>query len=87
MEVVTRAGNVLRIESDWDAAVNGGRLCEYGRFDPLYDPRDRITSPLLRRKDRLEPVSWDEALQSVADRVGAAQGRGDRGADLQQRHQ
>jgi formate dehydrogenase major subunit len=75
MEVVTRAGNVLRIKSDWDAEVNGGRLCEYGRFDPLYDPRDRITSPLLRRKGRLEPVSWDEALQSVADRVGAAQGQ------------
>jgi predicted molibdopterin-dependent oxidoreductase YjgC len=72
MEIVTRGGNVLKIKSDWDAEVSGGRLCEYGRFDPLYDVRKRITSPMLRLRGKLEPVSWDEALQAVTDRVGKA---------------
>ena len=35
LEVFTRGGNVLRLEGDWDAAVNGGRLCQRGRFEPL----------------------------------------------------
>jgi formate dehydrogenase major subunit len=69
-EVVTRAGNVLRIQGDWDAEVSGGRLCKNGRFDPLDDVRQRVTSPLLRRGAKLQPASWDEALQAVADRVG-----------------
>ena len=69
-EIITRGGNVLRIDGDWDAKVNSGRLCQYGRFDPLYDERERVTRPQLRRGGKLEPVSWDEALQAVADRVG-----------------
>ncbi len=72
MEIVSRSGNVVKINSDWDAEVNGGRLCEYGRFDPLYDVRPRITSPMLRLRGKLEPVSWDEALQAVAENVGKA---------------
>ncbi len=69
-EIITRGGNVLRIQGDWDAKVSGGRLCQYGRFDPLYDERERVTRPLLRREAKLEPVSWDVALQAVADRLG-----------------
>lgn len=72
MEIVSRSGNIVKINSDWDAEVNGGRLCEYGRFDPLYDERKRITSPMLRLRGKLEPVSWDEALQVVAEYVGKA---------------
>ncbi len=70
LEVFTRGGRVVRIEGDWDAAGNGGRLCQRGRFDPLYDERQRITRPLLRRNGNLEPVSWDDALQCIAGRIG-----------------
>ncbi|MFZ0931906.1 MAG: molybdopterin-dependent oxidoreductase [Syntrophobacteraceae bacterium] len=73
--IITRGGNVLRIDGDWDAKVSGGRLCRYGRFDVLYDERGRVTRPLLRREGKLEPVSWDEALQAVADRVGRVDAR------------
>ena len=37
--------------------------------------RKRITSPMLRLGGKLEPVSWDEALQAVAERVGKASAR------------
>ncbi len=72
MEIKTRSGNVINIMSDWDAEVSAGRLCEYGRFEPLYDSRERVTSPLLRQGGKLQPVSWDDALKAVADKVGSA---------------
>ena len=71
-EIKTRSGNVISIMSDWNAEVSAGRLCEYGRFEPLYDKRERVTSPLLRQGGKLQPVSWDEALKAVADKVGGA---------------
>ena len=67
MEVVTRAENVLRVEGDWDAPVNGGLLCEAGRFDPLYDERERVTKPMVRKNGKAEAVDWDTALQAAAE--------------------
>ncbi len=75
MEVVTRGENVLRIEGDWDSPVSAGLLCQKGRFDPLYDERKRIAQPLIRKGGKLKPASWDEALQAVAKRIGATEGR------------
>lgn len=68
ISIVTRSGNIVRIEGDWDAPVNAGLLCRSGRFLPLYEEeRKRITQPLLRRKDVVGPAGWDEALQIVAN--------------------
>ena len=72
IEILTRGGNVMRLTGDWDAEVNAGRLCKNGRFDPLYDERKRVTNPMIRKSGKLQPVSWDEALQAVADRIGSA---------------
>ncbi len=69
IDIVTRAGHVLRIDSDWEAAVNGGMLCRRGRFDPLDEQRQRITTPLIRRKGKLQPASWSEAVQAAAKRI------------------
>jgi len=69
MEIVTRGGNVLRIEGDWDAPVNAGLLCQAGRFDPLFDQRKRITKPMLRENGKLNTVDWDKALQAVARKM------------------
>jgi formate dehydrogenase major subunit len=66
MDIVTRGGNVLRIEGDWDAPVNAGLLCQAGRFDPLHDERTRITKPLVRENGKLKEADWDRALQAVA---------------------
>lgn len=72
-EVVVRAGNVLRIEGDWDAPLNAGVLCQAGRFDPLYEDRKRITSPIVRKKGKAAQTQWDVALEAAAKRiVGAA---------------
>ena len=69
IEIVTRGGNVLRIQGDWDAPVNGGVLCEMGRFEPLHIQRPRILAPLVRDNGIHEEVGWDRALQVAADRI------------------
>ena len=69
IRVVTRGGNVLRIDGDWTCPVNAGVLCEKGRFQPLYDPRPRVVKPLVRRNGIQVEADWDQALQVAAERV------------------
>jgi predicted molibdopterin-dependent oxidoreductase YjgC len=69
MEVVTRGGGVLRLEGAWDADPNGGLLCQKGRFDPLYEERERVTHPLVRHNGVLERTDWDTALAAAAQRL------------------
>ncbi|MDA8123621.1 MAG: molybdopterin-dependent oxidoreductase [Deltaproteobacteria bacterium] len=74
MKIVTRNGAVQRIEGNWGAALNGGLLCQRGRFAPLFDRRERLRTPLLKRKGRQEPASWEEALQVVGERLSGTDG-------------
>ena len=67
-EIVTRSGRVLRVEGEWEEH-NKGVLCVKGRFEPVYDNRERIKSPLLRKGGELVPVSWDEALDTMAQKL------------------
>ncbi len=63
---------VYRVDAPFEAAPNHGNLCVKGRFghDYLWNP-DRLTTPLIRRNGRLEPVTWNEALGLVAERFAA----------------
>jgi len=58
----TRDNRLVRVLGDWDAPVNGGVLCKVGRFLPVEEDRERITTPMVKRNGRLEPTTWDEAL-------------------------
>lgn len=69
IKLIVRDNRIVRIEGDWDAAVNHGTLCEHGRYHPMTESRARITSPLMKKNGQLEPVSWDEALGAVADKL------------------
>lgn len=64
-----RDNRITRIEGDWEGVVNHGSLCEHGRYDPMTESRQRITTPLMKKNGQLEPVSWDEALGAVADKL------------------
>lgn len=64
-----RDNRIVRIEGDWDGVINRGSLCEHGRYDPMTESRQRITAPLMKKNGKLEPVSWDEALGAVADKL------------------
>lgn len=69
IEIITRGGNVLQIMGDWEGQANRGVLCKAGRFDPLYDGRERIPEPLHRSKDGEENISWAKAMQALAKHI------------------
>ena len=68
-------GRIVRLQGDPAHPVTQGFLCHRtSRFlDRQYDPA-RITSPLRRRGDALVPISWDEALGEIADKMLAVRG-------------
>jgi len=74
IELVTRNNHLLRIEGDWDAAVNKGVICVAGCFEPLFDSRKRVLTPLVRRNGDLKKTTWDKALSVVANKLGSLNG-------------
>jgi formate dehydrogenase major subunit len=69
VNVLIADGNVVRVEGAWDHSLNGGAMCKTGRFEPMAENRPRIKSPMIRKNGKLEPVSWDEALQEIASKL------------------
>jgi formate dehydrogenase major subunit len=69
IEMIVRDNHLLRIEGDWDAPVNGGLLCEVGRFLPLDEERERILTPLVRKNGALKAATWKEALGIVSEKM------------------
>lgn len=70
MEVGTRAGRIVEVVPARDAPVNKGHLCVKGRYAfGFVSAPDRVTSPMIRGPAGLQAVSWDEALDFVADRL------------------
>lgn len=54
-----------------DKQPNRGLLCVKGRFGlDFQNHAERLTSPLVRKDGELVPVSWDEALDHAASRLG-----------------
>jgi anaerobic selenocysteine-containing dehydrogenase len=62
------SGRITKIQGDPDHPVTQGFLCyRTSRFlERQYDP-DRLMTPLMRRGDGFVPVSWDDALDRVAE--------------------
>lgn len=72
VQVGVKGGKVVAIAGDQKASVNSGLLCMKGYHVglALYG-KDRLTTPLLKKNGKHVPISWDEALEIVADRVEA----------------
>ncbi|MDJ0762695.1 MAG: molybdopterin-dependent oxidoreductase [Myxococcota bacterium] len=71
--VGVRKGKIEAVTGDPDCPVNRGTLCVKGYHLPsvLYG-RDRLTHPMLRKGDRYEKISWDEAIKIAADKYQQA---------------
>lgn len=70
IEVTVEGGRATRLRGSAKDPVTRGSLCERtARFLDRQYAADRLTTPLLRRSGRLEPVSWDEALDVAAERL------------------
>ena len=66
LDVVTRDNRVVRIDGDWDSAVNNGLLCSIGRFEPLVNDRERIATPLINKGAGLKAATKSEAIETAA---------------------
>ncbi|NPV57094.1 MAG: molybdopterin-dependent oxidoreductase [Anaerolineae bacterium] len=69
IDVLTRDNNLVRIEGDWEAAVNNGVICKVGRFHPVDNDRERILTPLVRKDGKQKATTWDEAIGFIADQI------------------
>ncbi len=83
LELHIKDDYIYRVTSPFNAVVNHGNLCVKGRFgyDFIYHPQ-RVTVPLMRKTpqspgqrtqafdlSQWQQVSWDEALDYVAERL------------------
>ncbi len=73
--IYTRDNRLVRIIGDWDAPVNGGVLCKTGRFLPIEETRERITTPMVKKDGKLQPATWDEAIEAIAHTVKPLAGK------------
>jgi len=61
---------IVRVIGRNEDGISGGMLCVKGRYGTSFvNHPDRLTTPLIRRNGRLEEATWDEALDTVAERL------------------
>jgi len=76
----TRDGRTVKLEGNPEHPVNRGALCARGQaaLQGLYNP-DRYRGPMARKGGSLQRVSWDEALQIFAQKLGETRSKGGAG--------
>jgi nitrate reductase (cytochrome) len=75
--VGVKDGQVVATHGDMQAEVNRGLNCVKGYFlSKIMYGEDRLTTPLMRKRNgkfhkegEFEPVSWDEAFETMAERL------------------
>ena len=75
INVLTRDNRLVRIEGDWDSVINGGVLCEVGRFLPMVEERERILTPMIRTNGKLKAANWDNAISAAAEKIISSKGK------------
>ena len=70
LNVNPRTNKIVRVTSKTGCIPNGGNLCVKGRFglDFVSDPK-RLTTPQIKRNGTLEPATWDEAVNLIAEKL------------------
>ncbi|OLB86161.1 MAG: NADH dehydrogenase (quinone) subunit G [Acidobacteria bacterium 13_2_20CM_2_57_6] len=76
-----RNHEILRSNNRDLSGINGDFLCVKGRFGFDFTKHvERIRQPLVRKGDRLYPVSWEEAALAAATKLKAAYDSGGKDA-------
>lgn len=73
LEIRTKEGRFIQSLPDKNGPANHGQACVRGRFlmPALTRTEERIQSPMIRKKEGWEAVSWDEALKLAAEQLGS----------------
>jgi formate dehydrogenase alpha subunit len=70
LDMWTADNRIVRVRGTEDAVPNYGSTCVKGRFGHTFTThQDRLTTPLIRRKGKLEPATWDEAMDEIKKRL------------------
>jgi NADH-quinone oxidoreductase subunit G len=65
-----RTNEIIRANNRDQSGVNGEFLCAKGRFAFDFTTNaERIRQPLVRRNGKLEPASWEDAIEELARRL------------------
>jgi formate dehydrogenase major subunit len=74
LEAGTLDGRVVAARPVVEAPSSKGHLCVKGRYGfGFVHADDRVTEPLVRRGGTWEPVTWDDAVALVAERLRAVE--------------
>jgi len=76
MYLGVKDNKIVGVRGDEQGDANQGKLCVKGRFGiaEFVNHQDRLTKPLIRKNNRLEEASWDEALDFVTSRLARYHG-------------
>ncbi len=68
--VTVEDGKAVKIQGLESHPLNRGRLCPKGAnaLDVIYDP-SRLKQPLKRRNGGFEEITWDQALDEIAEKL------------------
>ena len=70
MTVITGdKGQIISLKGEKEHPVTQGFLCPRGNKDLQRLVTNRVEQPYLRKNGKLRPVSWDEALDTVANKI------------------
>jgi NADH dehydrogenase (ubiquinone) Fe-S protein 1 len=76
IQVHSRGVEVVRVIPRLNDDVNEEWISDKTRFANDGLKNQRLTTPLVKKGDRFEAASWDEALQTIADAVTKLQPKG-----------
>ena len=72
---VDDTGSITEMLDDPENQSSLGMLCVKGRFGYTFvEHDDRLKTPLIRKNNKLTPVSWEEALDYVASNLNKYRG-------------
>ncbi len=66
-----RGDQVVGVRGNPEGEANRGKLCVKGRYginEFVHSP-ERLQTPLIKRNGKLEPATWDEALELIATKL------------------
>lgn len=70
LDVAVVNGKVKSIQAPYDAEVNQGHTCLKGRYAfSFYNHPDRLKTPLIRKNGELQPATWEEAYDYIAEKL------------------
>ena len=75
INITAEDGILTHVDDDPNNLSSKGLLCVKGRFGTAFvNHSDRLTTPLIRGPEGLQPASWDEALALVAEKFAEHRG-------------